>query len=233
MRNLLLILLLANILYFVWGTFVQDESERGIQIVSEEELGPPLSIVSARDGEDGAIVGREPDSEQPDSAQPQGPARGPEKSCATLGPFRASGEAEAALAEVTGEGIRAAMRQDFGIVFVGHWVRIRHIADRPTANEMVSRLHGGGLADAYLSDSEEDGLYISLGLFGNIARAQKVERQARSLELPAFIDPITREGQMYFVDVSLAPGTGSGGLAQKYGEDKVVQGAAAACPPAD
>ena len=43
MRNLLLLLLLANILYFVWGTFVGNNSEPGVAIVTEAELGPPYA----------------------------------------------------------------------------------------------------------------------------------------------------------------------------------------------
>ena len=38
MRNLLLLLLLANILYFVWGTFVSSNDEPGVAVVAEAEL---------------------------------------------------------------------------------------------------------------------------------------------------------------------------------------------------
>ena len=46
MKNLLLLLLLANILYFVWGFFVGDSSEPGVAIVDEAELGPPLDVTA-------------------------------------------------------------------------------------------------------------------------------------------------------------------------------------------
>ena len=42
MKNLLLLLLLANILYFVWGWFVEDEPTAGELILEESALGPPL-----------------------------------------------------------------------------------------------------------------------------------------------------------------------------------------------
>ena len=44
MKNLLLILLLANVLYFVWGMFAEDASEPGIAVVRESDLGPPLNV---------------------------------------------------------------------------------------------------------------------------------------------------------------------------------------------
>ena len=51
MKNLLLILVLANILYFVWGMVAEDAAEPGIAIVSESELGPPLAVTTNRDAE--------------------------------------------------------------------------------------------------------------------------------------------------------------------------------------
>ena len=44
MRNLLLLLLLANILYFMWGRYVDAPDETGIVIVEESDLGPPLEL---------------------------------------------------------------------------------------------------------------------------------------------------------------------------------------------
>ena len=38
MRNLLLLLLLANILYFVWGMFADDTDASGIVVVEEAEI---------------------------------------------------------------------------------------------------------------------------------------------------------------------------------------------------
>ena len=98
-------------------------------------------------------------------------------------------------------------------------------------NEMLEKLHAGGLSDAYLVTSEDDGLYISLGLFGDRERAEKVELQAKSLQLPADISPKTREGTMFFVDIGLPPGKGAGAMIEKYGEDKVKLRDAATCPP--
>ena len=43
MRNLILALVLANVLYFLWGNF-QGEKELppGVAILDEADLGPPL-----------------------------------------------------------------------------------------------------------------------------------------------------------------------------------------------
>jgi len=51
MKNLVLILLLANILYFVWGMFADDSPQPGIAIVNEAELGPPLEVSTNRNAQ--------------------------------------------------------------------------------------------------------------------------------------------------------------------------------------
>ncbi|MGI9271980.1 MAG: SPOR domain-containing protein [Woeseiaceae bacterium] len=225
MRNLLLILLLANILYFVWGAFVDETDEPGIAVVDEGDLGPPLDVSASQDAEVAASVGAVLGSGEPSDLEAV-----VGRSCVSIGPFRANTDADTALTEYAGEGMRTALRSTHGQIFVGHWVQIRNVADNLTANEILAKLHGGGLSDAYLVTSEDDGLYISLGLFGDLERAEKVELQAKSLELPAAIVPKTREGTMFFVDIGLPPGKGAGAMIEKYGEDKVFLRDAATCP---
>ena len=227
MRNLLLILLLANILYFVWGEFVDEPDEPGIAVVDEADLGPPLDVSSSRDAEVAASVGAILGSGEPSDLEAV-----VGRSCVSIGPFRANTDADTALTEYAGEGMRTALRSTYGQIFVGHWVRIRNIADNLTANEMLEKLHGGGLSDAYQVSNEDAGVYISLGLFGDVERAEKVELQAKSLELPADIMPKTREGTLFFVDIGLPPGKGAGAMMEKYGEEKVLLRDAATCPQA-
>ena len=225
MKNLLLVLLLANILYFVWGMVAEDSSEPGIAIVDEKDLGPPLDVSTNRDASGAASVGAVLGSGKPsDLAAVVG------RSCVTIGPFKASSDADIALTQYAGEGMRTSLRSAHGQIFVGHWVMIRDIADRETGNEMLETLRRGDLSDAYLVPTEESGLNVSLGLFGELDRAEKVELQAKSLDLPADITPRTREGDVFFVDIGLPPGKGAGAIVDKYGEEKVLLRDAATCP---
>ena len=107
---------------------------------------------------------------------------------------------------------------------------IRDVADRDTGNEILAKLRDGGLADAYLVPTDEGGLDVSLGLFGELEGAEKVELQAKSLDLPASITPRTREATVYFIDIALPPGKGAGAIVEKYGENKVLLRDAATCP---
>ena len=132
--------------------------------------------------------------------------------------------------EYTNEGMKAAIRTTQGQIFVGHWVQIRDVPDEAAASEMLEKLKAGGLTDAYLFRTEEEGLNISLGLFGDVERAERVELQARSMDLPADISPRTRDGNIFFVDIGLPPGRGAGAIVEKYGEDMVALRDEATCP---
>ena len=225
MRNLLLLLLLANILYFLWAQFSGDADEPGIEILDESELGPRLQVAE-NTGEEGiasvgAVLG---------SGEPSALAALVGRSCATIGPFKVSDDADGAQTRYAAEGMRTAIRTTEGEIFIGHWVQIRGIPDRLTANEMLEKLREGGLSDAYIVTEDNGGLKISLGLFGDLERAERIELQAKSLDLAAEIMPRTRQGTLFWVDVGLPPGRGAGSMIEQYGEDRVLLRDAATCP---
>ncbi len=225
MKNLLLLLLLANILYFIWGLFVDKPVETGVSVVNEADMGPALEISNTKIAEAATSVGAVLGAGQPsDLAAVVG------RSCVTLGPFKAATEADGALGDYVDQGMRVAVRSTQGQIFVGHWVQIRNIESREEGNAILNKLKEGGLGDAYLVPTDDEGLKISLGLFGEMRRAERVELQAKSLDLAADISPRMREGTVFFVDIGLPPGKGAGNMIEKYGEDRVLLRDAATCP---
>lgn len=225
MKNLLLLLVLANVLYFMWGLFTTKDPQPGIAVVNESDLGPPLQVSMDQGIESVASVGAVLGSGEPSDLEAV-----VGRSCVTVGPFKVSGDADSAVLEYGNEGMRTALRPEQGQIFVGHWVQIRNVADEATAKDMLEKLIAGGLNDAYIVRTEDEGLKISLGLFGDIEGAEKIELQARSLDLPADISPRMREGTIFFVDIGLPPGKGAGAIVEKYGEELVALRDAATCP---
>ena len=225
MRNILLALLLANILYFMYDRFVEDPPELGIAVVDESSLGPELRL-----SDSSAPVESEGDVVEGEAPEPVELAAMVGRSCVTVGPFKAASDAEGALSDFIADDFSAVIRSTDGQVFVGHWVQIRNIADRSSGNQMIETLREGGLGDAYLVETEEEGLKISLGLFGEMPRAERIELQAKSLGLPADIVPRMRDATVFFVDLCLPPGRGAGSIVEKYGEDKVLLRDQAICP---
>jgi hypothetical protein len=225
MKNLLLLLILANVLYFMWSMFAAEDPQPGVAVVAEADLGPPLQVSMGQETDTIASVGAVLGSgEASDLEAVVG------RSCVTIGPFKVSDDADSAVLEYGNEGMRTAMRSEQGQIFVGHWVQIRDVANEATAKDMLEKLTAGGLNDAYLVRTEDEGLKISLGLFGDIEGAEKIELQARSLDLPADISPRMREGTVFFVDIGLPPGKGAGAIVEKYGEELVAMRDAATCP---
>ena len=161
MRNLLLLLLLANILYFVWGMLSDNNSEPGVAVVDESALGPTLNATANRDAGAAASVGAVLGSGEPSDLEAL-----VGRSCVTIGPFRTVDDAERAKMEYAGDGMRAIVRAGQGQIFIGHSVQVVDVPTRNEGREMLTRLHEGGLGDAFLVGNEEDGLAISLGIFG-------------------------------------------------------------------
>ncbi len=225
MKNILLALLLANILYFFWGMFFGDSEVPGVVVIEESELGPPLSVAQQPRPEViesvGAVLG---------SGEPSDLVAIVGRSCVTIGPFRDDNDADAAESRYADEGMRVSQRSDIGDIFIGHWVQIKNVPSRAESNRMLEALKAGGLTDAYPVETEDEGRKISLGLFGNLESAEKIELQAISLGFKADISPRMREGTIYFVDIGLPPGKGAGEIIERYGEDTVMLRDAATCP---
>jgi hypothetical protein len=222
-----MLLVLANVLYFLWDRFVAQPDESGVAIVDESDLGPPLAIskntVAEAATSVGAVLG---------SGQPSDLAAVVGRSCVSIF-FKTNSEADRAIAALESEGMRASLRSTQGQVFVGNWVQIRNIPDLKAGAGMIDKLKRGGIADAYLMDDENGKYKISLGLFGEMSRAEKVELQAKSLNLPADITPRMREATVYYVDIGLPPGRGAGAIIENYGEERVFLREKATCPRAN
>jgi len=261
MRNLLLILILANVLYFLWGYFKNEPREPGVAVLEPSDLGPPLPMPEASEEElaEDTMIASVGDSGEAaddaaeaneDAAQEEAAASDEEivlaavterprrselsavvgRTCVTIGPFRAMSDADSVQAQYSGEGMRTAKRQENGEIFVGHWVQVRNIPNREEGNATVEVLRNGGIPEAYLVTTDDEGLKISLGLFGNLEGAERVEQQARALGLPADISRRMSNGVFHFVDVALPPGRGAGAMIERYGEEKVKMRGEASCP---
>jgi hypothetical protein len=226
MKNLLLILVLANALYFLWGMYQEEPPMPGSAIVEEADFGSPIEVAAAPDAATVASVGAILGAGQPSDLEAV-----VGRSCVTIGPLREQTDADAALLEYTGEGMKANTRSTEAEIFVGHWVQIRNVESDAVASDMLETLSDGGLSEAYVVRTDDEGLKISLGVFDDADGAEKVELRARSMGFSADISPRTAERTVYFVDIALPPGRGASAIVEKYGEDRVSLRREATCPP--
>ena len=133
--------------------------------------------------------------------------------------------------EYNADGMKAAIRQERGQIFIGHSVQVQSVASREAGREMLATLAEEGLSDAFIVGSDEAGYAIALGIFGNLANAERVELQAESAGFDVEITPMMRDDDVYFVDIGLPPGRGAGAIIDRFGEEQVALRDAATCPP--
>lgn len=225
MRYFLYLVVLVNILYFVWQLSDREAPEVGVVVVQESELGPMLAATAVNKLEPAASVGAMLGAgEHSDLAAVVG------KTCVSIGSLRARSDAEKVLAAVQKEDVQSAIRIAAGQIFVGHWVQIRDIPDERTSRQMLATLKNGGLSDAYPVSTEDEGLKISLGVFGELNRAERIADAVRALGLVPDVSERTRDGEVFFVDLSMPPGQDLSALIAEYGEDSVLQHDRATCP---
>lgn len=226
MKNLLLLLILANILYFLWGMFGSEEPTPGVAVVDESELGPPLQVTTQQDADVvtsvGAVLG---------SGEPSDLEAVVGRSCVSIGPFTVKSDADSGVLEYNADGLKAALRQERGQIFIGHSVQVQSVENREAGREMLAKLADEGLSDAFIVGSDESGFAIALGIFGNLANAERVELQAESAGFDVEVTPLMRDDDVYFVDIGLPPGKGAGAIVDRYGEDLVALREEATCPP--
>src|SRR5690606_28025800 len=87
MRNLLLLLLLANILYFVWEMATEEPPEQGVEILDRSDIGPPLSLADSR-----TAMAMRAQAALESAAPPVTLAAVIGNACASIGPFANSAE---------------------------------------------------------------------------------------------------------------------------------------------
>jgi cell division septation protein DedD len=132
----------------------------------------------------------------------QATAAGPQ--CISIGPFQDLTSATQASATLKSAGRDSRQRLEQGQLWVGYWVNIPGFAKREDADRAVAKLKQNGITDVYISlsgaDAESSNV-VSLGVFKETERAQRVFAQAKGLGLPAQISERTRAGSVYWVDV--------------------------------
>jgi hypothetical protein len=134
----------------------------------------------------------------PESAQTAG------SRCISIGPFQDLPSAAQASATLKSAGRDSRQRLEQGQVWLGYWVTVPGFAKREDAERAVALLKQRGMADVYVSlnntDAESSNV-VSLGLFKEPERAQRMLTEAKNFGFAAQITDRTRPGSVYWVDV--------------------------------
>jgi cell division septation protein DedD len=230
MRNLSLVLVLANLAFAAWAAWFApagnvgrraDEGLPALTLVSEVPVdlrssGVVVEQQSAPGGADeSAAVAPQlsPPSEPPapaplDESALAAVASAPEPAagCTSVGPFRELSQAATAAATLRNAGYLPIQRVGEGDVWIGYWVYIPAIATEQEANEILAKVRAEGIADSYVIPNSDSGNLVSLGVFSEISGVGRRRDQVRALGFEPQVVDRTRRATVYWIDVTLAEG---------------------------
>lgn len=182
MRNLLLILVLANILALAWQYWIEPTPPPAAP-------GEGLALFTAPGNRPGVVSG--------DAAGPLPPPGG---GCFRLGPLASAAAAQQAGEALRARGIEATPVSQDAPVWLGHWVQAAGFESVAVAEATRARLVAGGLPDALLMQDGPEPL-ISLGVFRERAGADRVADAARRLGVVVAVRDRYRPGVEHWLRV--------------------------------
>jgi cell division septation protein DedD len=228
MRNVFLVLVLANLAFAAWAAWFApadtagrpaDQGLPALTLVSEVPVDLRSSgVVVEQEGAPGATeppvtVAPEPVT-QAVAAAPLDEnalaavtsAQDPAARCTSVGPFRELSQAATAAATLRNAGYEPLQRVGEGDVWIGYWVYIPAIATEQEANEILAKVRAEGIADSYVIPNSDSGNLVSLGVFSEISGVGRRRDQVRALGFEPQVVDRTRRATVYWIDVTLAEG---------------------------
>jgi cell division protein FtsN len=215
MRALCLLLILANVLYFIWSQMI-DVQVNALDRAPPRVADPPPRIVLAQEASEPAeetesttpqeIRDVVPPRVAPVQSPTQNAARVTDSSqftCTSVGPFADLAEATQAQAALRGAGFEPRQRMEQGELWVGYWVSVQNLVDRAAADSAMQTLQGNGITDVYLMPGGDPNYTLSLGVFSDYQRAQRRAEQLEALGFEPQIEDRKRAGSVYWLDVDL------------------------------
>ncbi|OBR75073.1 sporulation protein [Xanthomonas arboricola] len=149
------------------------------------------------------------------------PAAAPER-CASLGPYAARADADAALARLRGQAARTRVREDKDAGVSTFRVMLPNVGDRAAAQALVKRIAAAGMGDYYVIAQGEDNS-IALGQYQSRERAERRQASLVGAGFPAQLLPSGTGQSRWWIDVrsTAAIGTlqGTAGAARQRSLD--------------
>jgi hypothetical protein len=210
LRALFLLLLLANILFLAWARWVApppvlagrptpaSAGANSIRLVSEAPLAAELSSAVQATGLSDAAAGG--------------------LACVSGGPFLDQATAGKAASRLERLGFTSRQRVSRDDVWVGQWVRVENLATADDAANALAALKAAGIADAYVLADEPPGNVVSLGVFGDPAKAAEASAAAQKAGFTTLTEDRFRPADVFWLDVDRQANEGLPGLEVFQGE---------------
>ncbi|WAW91578.1 SPOR domain-containing protein [Xanthomonas citri pv. malvacearum] len=126
--------------------------------------------------------------------------------CASLGPFAARADADAALARVRWQASRASVREDKDAGISTFRVMLPNVGDRAAAQALVKRIAAAGMGDYYVIAQGEDNT-VALGQYQSRERAERRQASLVGAGFPAQLVPSGNGQSRWWIDVRTSAAT--------------------------
>ncbi|WP_115557344.1 SPOR domain-containing protein [Xanthomonas campestris] len=158
-------------------------------VAAVEHTPPPTPAATA------AVTPAVPAASPPPAVAAPVPER-----CASLGPYPARAEADAALPALRGQASRTSVREDKDAGVSTFRVMLPNIGDRAAAQALVKRIAAAGIGDYYVIAQGEDNS-IALGQYQSRERAERRQASLVSAGFPAQLVPSGPGQSRWWIDV--------------------------------
>ncbi len=231
MRTLFFSLVLANMAFYAWSHWL---SAHDGDAPPGDAAGVPKLVLAT---EAKAAAPEAPAAGSGGGGAPTAPstmvagtdAAANEARCVSLGPFQQLAELAHVSAAMREAGYDPRQRVEEGDQVKGYWVYLDQFRNRKEALEVKRELVARGLPEAMIMPG--DNVVLSVGLFSEEARANRVAEQARALGLKPTVSDRTQRGTLYWMDIKLKATDGFIDPASLQSESgRIIR--VTACPPA-
>ena len=219
MRNVVLALALLNLAFFAYTVWIDQPP---VSAADAAPALPRLLLASEFPQTHSAARGAVPKAAEasagvessvegaplPPVAQANTqPAEGP--GCVAVGPFvdiEVAGRAASVLKE---RGFEPKQRAATGEIPDGYWVHVGNITSAAEESRLMRSLVQAGLSDASPIQSPDRVRQISVGIFRELARAERRASAVKRLGIEAEVSPRRRPGTVYWLEVQPKAGYGT------------------------
>ena len=231
MRTVFFSLVLANMAFYAWTHWLSPHDGGTSAVVA---AAVPKLVLAAEASTVPKSVDRDALSVAGDQARAAAPvsagtAPASVSRCVSLGPFQQLAELAHVSAAMREAGYEPRERVEEGDQVKGYWVYLDQFRDRKAALEAKRALVAHGLPEAMIMPGEN--VVLSVGLFSDEVRANRVASQVRELGMKPVVSDRTQRGTLYWMDITLKATDGFIDPASLQGESgRIIR--VTACPVA-
>ena len=217
MRNAVIALLVANLVYFAWARWV------------DQPKTPPVNEALAK------LPRLKLRSELPPEQRPATNTRtvlNEASPCMSVGPFGDITNAARAAGILTSKGFTPQQRAEEAGSSAGYWVYVGGLKDDVEADKARVSLEKGGIKDALvMPPSADPGRRVSLGLFSDRAHADQRAAAVKRMGFKAEVAEHKLPQVVYWIDLAPRPGMTTVPITDLFAEAVGSRIAVQPCPP--